>query len=276
MSGPNRLNTLRADCSRCFALCCVVPAFAASADFAISKPAGRSCPNLAADHGCTIHGSLNERGFAGCVVYDCFGAGQHVSQVIFGGRDPMTDELTARRVAQVYPIVRGLHELLWYLDQARTLPVAAPLGPELAAISARVEDLAAGPVEQVVAVHPYAVQQDVDRLLRQISRWHRAAAPQPGASARRVRKGADLIGADLRRADLRAADLRGVRFIGADLRGADLRGSDLIGADLRAADLCGADLRDTVFLTQPQVNAARGDASTSLPPVLRRPIHWVI
>ena len=36
---------LRADCTRCFALCCVAPAFAASADFAIDKPAGQPCPN---------------------------------------------------------------------------------------------------------------------------------------------------------------------------------------------------------------------------------------
>jgi hypothetical protein len=31
---------LTADCSRCVGLCCVVPAFAASADFAIDQPAG--------------------------------------------------------------------------------------------------------------------------------------------------------------------------------------------------------------------------------------------
>ena len=42
---------LRADCAQCFGLCCVAPAFVASADFAITKPAGRPCPNLAADFG---------------------------------------------------------------------------------------------------------------------------------------------------------------------------------------------------------------------------------
>ena len=46
---------LVADCSQCFALCCVVPAFTASADFAITKPAGRPCLNLARDDRCTIH-----------------------------------------------------------------------------------------------------------------------------------------------------------------------------------------------------------------------------
>jgi hypothetical protein len=36
----------------------------------------------------------------------------------------------------------------------------------------------------------------------------------------------------------------------------------------------GADLGDALFLTQPQVGAARGDAATAIPPVLSRPAHW--
>ncbi|HEY3438708.1 MAG TPA: pentapeptide repeat-containing protein, partial [Actinotalea sp.] len=35
---------LVADCSRCAGLCCVVPAFVRSADFAITKPAQTPCP----------------------------------------------------------------------------------------------------------------------------------------------------------------------------------------------------------------------------------------
>nr|BFE68040.1 hypothetical protein GCM10020092_013410 [Actinoplanes digitatis] len=64
---------LRADCGRCAGLCCVAPAFARSADFAIDKPAGRPCPNLAEDFRCGIHERLPEKGFRGCVVFDCFG-----------------------------------------------------------------------------------------------------------------------------------------------------------------------------------------------------------
>ena len=60
---------------RCAGLCCVAPAFAASADFAIDKPAGRPCPNLRDDFRCGIHAELRERGFPGCEVFDCFGAG---------------------------------------------------------------------------------------------------------------------------------------------------------------------------------------------------------
>src|SRR6185437_7197530 len=47
---------LRADCGRCFGLCCVAPAFVRSADFAIDKPAGQPCPNLATtSFDCSLH-----------------------------------------------------------------------------------------------------------------------------------------------------------------------------------------------------------------------------
>ncbi len=59
------------------------------ADFAIDKPSRTPCPHLAADAGCSIHAELPARGFPGCTVYDCFGAGQHVVQVQFGGADTL-------------------------------------------------------------------------------------------------------------------------------------------------------------------------------------------
>src|SRR5258706_258674 len=74
-AGRRRLE-LRADCQRCFALCCVAPAFSASADFAIDKAAGQPCPNLRADFRCSIHDRLRPRGFAGCAAFDCLGAGR--------------------------------------------------------------------------------------------------------------------------------------------------------------------------------------------------------
>ncbi|MFD9802156.1 pentapeptide repeat-containing protein [Streptomyces sp. NPDC059071] len=58
------------------------------------------------------------------------------------------------------------------------------------------------------------------------------------------------------------------------MSGADLSLADLIGADLRDADLSGADLTGALFLTQPQLNSARGDAATRLPEGFERPGHW--
>src|SRR5437588_5395696 len=107
-------SNLRADCTRCFALCCVVPAFAKSADFAISKPAGTPCRNLLADFRCGIHDKLRPSGFPGCTVYDCFGAGQQLAQVTFHGQDWRTHPELKPDLIAVFPIMRDLHELLYH------------------------------------------------------------------------------------------------------------------------------------------------------------------
>lgn len=109
---------LRADCSRCFALCCVASTFQRSADFAIDKPAGVACLHLADDHRCTIHDHLAPAGFPGCVAFDCFGAGQRLAQDTFGGRDWRVHPEVATPMMAAFPVMRGLHELLWYLHEA--------------------------------------------------------------------------------------------------------------------------------------------------------------
>ncbi|AVT29081.1 oxetanocin A resistance protein [Plantactinospora sp. BC1] len=281
-----RRRELHADCERCFGLCCVVPAFAASSDFAIDKPAGRACPNLRSDHRCGIHRDLRERGFAGCTVFDCFGAGQQVAQITYRGRDWRTDPEVAAGMFEVFPVVRQLHELLWYLAEALALEPAEPLHAELAAARAVTEGLADGDPSSLAALDVPAHRRSVNELLLRASEQIRSRTGRP-ATDRRARagragtgragvdrRGAELIGADLRRADLVGANLRGAYLIGADLRGVDLTLADLTGADLRGADLRGADLTGSIFLTQAQVDAAVGDARTALPAALRHPTHW--
>lgn len=270
----DRRAALRGDCARCFGLCCVALPFAASADFVLDKPAGRPCPNLRGDHRCGIHTELRSKGFAGCTVYDCFGAGQKVSQLTFGGRDWRTGSAEhARSMVEVFPVVRQLHELLWYLAEALELPAARPLRTELRAAWSSTDRLTRQTPEELVVLDVAAHRRQVDVLLRRVSESARSATP--GARGRRKdRRGADLVGARLKGADLRGADLRGAWLIAADLTGADLRGADMIGADLRDADLTGADLTGVLFLTQPQAEAARGSAGTRLPASVTRPAHW--
>jgi hypothetical protein len=261
---------LRADCSRCAGLCCVAPAFAASADFAIDKPAGRPCPNLGEDFRCGIHAHLRERGFPGCTVFDCFGAGQRITQDTFGGRSwREAPELAAAQFA-VLPVMRQLHETLWYLTEAERLPAAAPLRAEVQEARDRTERLASGSPEQLRGLDVGEYRAGVGELLQRVSELARADVRGRGKD----RRGADLMGRDLRRANLRGASLRGTYLIGADLRGVDLGTADLLGADLRAADLRGTALAECLFLTQPQVEAARGDLRTTMPAALARPAHW--
>jgi len=249
---------LRADCGRCAGLCCVAPAFARSADFAIDKPAGRPCPNLADDFRCGIHDRLPESGFRGCVVFDCFGAGQQVTQVTFGAREWRGTPGIAGQMFAVLPVMRQLHELIWYVTQALDLAAARRLHPRLRAALDETAALTMGTPEELLALDLDAHRRRVNPLLQQASELARA-----GVGGRRAdHRGANLIGRRMSGADLRGASLRGALLIGADLSGADLRTADFTGADLRGTDLRGADLTGALFLTDSQVKAAVTDATT--------------
>ena len=247
-----------------------MPAFAASSDFAIDKKAGQPCPNLGGDFRCGIHGDLRQRGFPGCTVFDCFGAGQQVTQVTFGGRDWRRAPDLAGSMFAVFPVMRHLHELLWYLTEAVRLTSEVKLRRELEAALAETRRLTGGTAEEVMAVDVAGHRERVNVLLQRAGASARAGAP----GRRLDRRGADLIGKDLRRTDLRGANLRGAYLIGANLAGVDLSAADLTGADLRGADLSGAELTRSMFITQAQLDAATGDRATRLPASLSRPAHW--
>ncbi|GAB6930307.1 pentapeptide repeat-containing protein [Paenibacillus sp. JCM 10914] len=270
---------LQSDCERCFGLCCVALPFAASADFAIDKDGGTPCPQLQTDFRCSIHNELRQQGMRGCTVYDCFGAGQAVSQITYGGRDWREYPHTAHEMFNVLPIMRQLHELLWYLHEALAMPAARSVHSELKEALAWTKSLTLLSPESLLQLDVDSHRAGVNELLLRTSEFVRDAARrnQSGGHTRQKigGRGADLIGAKLKGADLRFANLRGAYLIAADLRNADLRSADLIGADFRDTDVRGANLTDCLFLTQAQLNAARGDASTVLPPGLSYPSHWI-
>jgi hypothetical protein len=276
-SPEDRARGLAADCGSCAGLCCVALAFSASADFAFDKDAGEPCVNLDDGFSCRIHPTLRDRGFKGCTVFDCFGAGQKVTQQTFSGRSWRDEPDSRELMFAVFPITRQLQEMLWYLHEALEVPQAGPLRAELRTAYRRIEAVTGQAPEDLLDTDVDGYREPVNVLLTRVSALVRGAARPSGEheeTSPRIRPRSDLVGANLAGRDLRGANLRSAYLIGADLRGCDLRGSDLLGADLRDADLGGADLSQTVFLTQPQLDAARGDLETTIPRSLRRPSHW--
>jgi len=114
---------MRADCARCVALCCVSLAFDRSELFAFDKPAGLPCPHLLSNHRCGIHADLERRGLAGCARYDCFGAGQRVTEELFGGRSWREDPALAVPMFDAFRAMRLVHELLLLLETAGNIPM---------------------------------------------------------------------------------------------------------------------------------------------------------
>lgn len=263
--------SLRPDCANCFGLCCVAPAFAVSADFAIDKPPGRPCPHLQHDFRCAIHAGLRQEGFPGCAAYDCFGAGQRVAQETFGGQDWRRKPTTAREMFAAFGVVRQLHELMWLLGEAERMVTDEALSSQLAKAREATDQLACGGARDLVALDIEAHRRDTNQILLQASEAARAARGGLGSDYR----GAHLVGGDLRRENLANASLRGAVLVGANLQGLDLGAADLTGADLRGANIRGANLARSLFLAQAQIDSALGSKRTALPAGRTKPAHWV-
>lgn len=141
---------LRADCSACAALCCVVPPFDAVQGFGFDKPAETPCQHLCADHRCGIHADLLPQGFTGCVAFDCLGAGQRLTAQAterFGSADWRARPDVARWLFAAYPRVREAQEWLARLSLAAAVTGQAKLqalAAELDGESARWADWPAG------------------------------------------------------------------------------------------------------------------------------------
>jgi len=173
---------LRADCSRCCGLCCVAPAFFKDQGFAIDKPAGTSCRHLRADELCAIHDELRTRGFPACASFDCYGAGQRVTQQLFGGASWRASPEIAAKMFEAYARYRTLHELLALLELASRRAADAEANA-LAEIAARIEELCAtgGALADSVRIEP--LREEV------LSRARQALAPTASSVERPLELG---------------------------------------------------------------------------------------
>jgi len=285
-----KIGNLKAECDNCFGLCCVALYFFASDGFPKDKAGGQPCPNLDEDFHCRVHKNLTELGLKGCRAYDCYGAGQKVSQDTFKGKNWVQSNELSLKMFDCYLIMRQLHELLWYLAQAVGQKAALSIKAELISKYEETEMITNNVPEAILQIDIEAHRKKVNLLLLQTSELVRRELfaqtktldiknyikglgnDLPGKKL--IGPGKDLIGTDLRKVDLRGANLRATYLIAADLRGCSLNGVDLIGADLRDADIRGADLSESIFLTQSQLNVAKGNRDTKLPKSLSRPAYW--
>lgn len=265
-----RNKELRVDCKKCFGLCCVALYFSASEGFPTNKDAGKSCINLQPDFACSIHKNLRSKGLKGCTSYDCFGAGQKLAQITCSGRDWHQGSEYAKKMFDAFLIMRQLHEILWYLSEAYTLQTDNNIKKNINSLIENTEGLTLLDIDSLLSLDIETHRNKVNVVLRNTSELIRSKVHRKKPLSYRL----DYFGADLRKTNLRGADLRGTCLIAANLREVDLSYADLIGADLRDADLSGANLSKSIFLTQSQINTAKGNSHTKLPIMIIFPSYW--
>jgi uncharacterized protein YjbI with pentapeptide repeats len=230
---------------------------------------------LQKDYRCGIHDSLRKKGYKGCTVYDCFGAGERISKQTFNGLSWREDNQTAAQMLAVFPVMQQLHEIISFLREILVTERTTAVHKDAALALSTLEALTGQSPEALLVLDLSAVRASVNETLLEASRLVRERGLKAsGRSAGTLPSRREFMGANLKGKLWRGANLRGAMLIAANLQNADLRDCDLIGADLRDADLRGADLRGSLFLSQMQVNSAKGDSRTKLPSGLQAPAHW--
>ncbi|MCF3594114.1 hypothetical protein LZG00_08885 [Rhodobacteraceae bacterium LMO-12] len=143
-------------------------AFDKGAAFAIDKPAAVPCPNLAR-HSCTIHDTLSDKGFAGCVAYECTGAGQR-TVALYHGQSWQDDPALLGPQIESFAHLRILHGRIELLLAAAILPLPPAIKARRASLLARLcPDEMTPRIAHALATGP--IPSEVDRFLKTLARY---------------------------------------------------------------------------------------------------------
>ncbi|GAA0127141.1 pentapeptide repeat-containing protein [Clostridium sp. CTA-19] len=270
--------SLKIDCKNCFGFCCTALYFSKSDGFPNNKEAGKPCTNLAEDFKCKVHENLREKGLKGCTTYDCLGAGPKVAKVTYKGESWKTNPEFSKQMFDVFLVMRQIHEMLWYLSEALRMEEDLNIKYKINNMVTEIVKISNLDAVSLIKLDLVVYRSKVNTLLLETSKFVRNKYKKGKGSNINHRKliagRLNLIGQDLKKKNLVGEDLSGSLLIAADLKKADLSGVDFLGADLRDTDLSGADLSKSIYLTQLQLNSAKGDTNTQVPISLSRPEHW--
>ena len=259
--------SLAIDCAHCCGLCCVALYFAKTEGFSKDKPAGKPCHHLQKDFRCAIHAQLSQQKLKGCLAYDCFGAGQKVTQSLYNDNNWQASPQSAQQMFAVFSTVFQLHQMLWYLLEAVDLSIDQKTKMVLENLIGENQHLTSLAPEQLASLDIAPYRQRVNEQLKSIC-VQMARKCQKGAKAN------DYIGRNFKKGDLRGRDFSMTLMIAADLEGCQLQGANFLGADMRDVNIKNTDLSQCLFLTQGQINHTKGNSQTKLPSYLKRPESW--
>ena len=157
--------------------------------------------------------------------------------------------------------------MLWYLIEAASLIPDECLQATIDALICENGQMARLPAEEIAQPDMQAYRRKVNAVLKQVSG---VVSINPSGKIHRE----NCLGKDFRKAMLDGRDFSMSLMIAANFEGCSLKGTNFLGADIRGANLKNADLSESIFLTQMQINSAKGNSNTRIPEKLSRPITW--
>lgn len=258
-------NKLKIDCDNCSGLCCVALYCTKTDGFPENKDSGVPCKHLNSDFQCEIHTKLIELNMKGCLAYDCFGAGQKVTQDLFPNTPWNSNQEKSKLIFEVFLRVFQLHQMEWYLLESLTLVRDKHISENIEQLILRIEHVLEETYEDVLNFDISLFRLEVNRILKLISKQY--------AGTKQL-NGKDMIGKNFKMANLDGKDFSMSLLIAANLEGCSLKYTNFLGADLRDTSFKNTDLSSCLYLTQIQINSSIGNKNTILPKNLNRPISW--
>lgn len=258
---------LKIDCEKCSGLCCVALYCMKTDGFPENKAAGVPCKHLASDFRCDIHSALVRKNLRGCLAYDCFGAGQRTTRECCPDGNWKTQPERSDEIFQVFSTLFQFHQMEWYLLESLSMTADGGLKAEAEALIFENEEMTRRSPDEILRLDIEKHRAKVNQILKQVS-----ALLTTDSLDKTDRK--DWLGKKFKRANLDGRDFSMALLIAADLEGCSLRGTNFLGADMRDANIRNTDLSASAYLTQMQVNSARGNSNTKFPPDLSRPVSW--
>ena len=268
-SYTTKLSELKSECSACCGLCCTALFFSKVDGFPQNKPAGKPCMYLEESFKCKIHHELAKRNMKGCIGYDCFGSGQYVTQAVFRGADWRTAPDRANELFETFIKVFRLFQVRYYLTEAMTLSFAESLWEDIAIRIKEINELCRLTPGEICRSDVESYRDRANILLKNVCACVEKQFPE-----RDKRIPAELFGRSFRSRNMSGQNLSMKLLIASDFTGCCFAGANFLGADTRDADFSSADLSECVFLTQAQVNSAKGNRKTLLPQHLANPVTW--
>lgn len=258
---------LKIDCEKCSGLCCVALYCTKTDGFPADKEAGKPCKQLMPDFRCAIHSKLANKNMRGCLAYDCFGAGQKTTQIYYQYGTWNTNPQQANEIFEIFITIVQLHQMLWYLIEAFTLTSDEHLKLVIDTLIFENEQMSRQSPEIISQLDIEKYRLEVNQVLKQITSMISVKASDKIRST-------DYFGRDFKKANLDGRDFSMSMMIAANLEGCSLRQTNFLGADMRDANLKNTDLSESIFLTQMQINATKGNSKTKIPINLSRPASW--
>lgn len=263
------LSSLTINCEKCSGLCCVALYCAKTEGFPADKIAGKPCQNLMPDFRCKIHSKLLQSKMRGCLAYDCFGAGQKVTQICYPTENWQSEPRQANQIFDAFLVIFQLHQMLWYLIEASSFKLEDRIIVTIDELILENERMTTLLPDEILSIDLEAYRLKVNGVLKEVSKM--IVIPSSKSDQKR-----DFFGKKFNGENLDGRDFSMSMMIAANLEGCSLNGTSFLGADMRDANIKNTDLSKSVFLTQMQINAAKGNSKTKLPTSLTYPTAWLL